>query len=79
MNTAAEMLVQIAATPVTWNALSQALQKRTGANRDSESERGRDWSVYGRRLDRMTRRVRVLAHHPTRSSEPTDGNRRKIN
>ena len=28
-------------------------------------------------MDRMTRRVRVLAHHPTRSSEPTDVNRRK--
>lgn len=40
MNTVAEMLVQIAAIPVTWNALSQALQKRTGANHDGESERG---------------------------------------
>jgi len=38
INTVAEMLVQIATIPVARNALSQALQKRTGANYDGESE-----------------------------------------
>lgn len=83
INTAAEISVNTAAMPVRSNVLSHALQKRTGANYDceseSESERGRDWSVYGRRLDRMTRRLRVLAHHPTRSSGPRNRNRGQKN